>query len=288
MTRNSSRRAKAAGLVIAALAPAAPAAAQDAPAAPKPWSDVAEFSYVATAGNAEASTLGFKNTLGRKWERSAFELKAGGIRAEATTTTRTVVAGPAIDETSSTSLTAESYFLNGRFDRKIGDRVFWFAGVGWDRNRFAGIQNRYSGAGGVGNTWVDTETTQFRTDYAVTFTRQEDIAAPAGADDTFLGVRFSWKYVHKFGAVTTYGNDLSLDDNLDDTTDFRADMTNSVAVAMSARLALKVSLQVLYDNQPSFESIADPGDLLPPAGPTALAELDDLDTVFTSSLVISF
>ncbi len=65
-------------------------------------------------------------------------------------------------------------------------------------------------------------------------------------------------------------------------------MTNWLTVTMSARLALKVSLQWLYDHEPSFESITDPTDLLPPSGPTASARLDDLDTIFTASLVANF
>lgn len=253
------------------------------------WTDAAEFSFVATAGNSETSTFGFKNSLARVWEKSSFELKAGGIRGESTTKSRSVdPLNPVIVETSTTHLTAENYFLNGRYDRKITTRFFWYSGAGWDRNRFAGIQNRYSGVGGVGNVWVDADRVKFRTDYALSYTKQENVVKVAGVHDSFLGVRLSSKFLHKLGAVTSYGNDLVVDENLDETSDFRADMTNWVTVSMSARLALKVSLQWLYDNEPSFESIADPGDLLPPLGPTASAQLDDLDTVFTASLVANF
>lgn len=262
--------------------------AAEAAARPDRWTDVAEFSFVATAGNSEASTLGFKNALARAWEKSSFELKAGAVRGESTRTTRTVVAGPVISETSTTDLTAENYFLNGRHDRKITTRFFWYTGAGWDRNRFAGVDNRYSGVGGVGNVWLDADRVKFRTDYALSYTRQENVVEVAGADDSFLGARLSSRFLHKLGAVTAYGNDLVVDENLDETSDFRADMTNWVTVSMSARLALKVSLQWLYDNEPSFESIADPGDLLPPLGPTASAQLDDLDTIFTASLVANF
>ena len=262
--------------------------AAEAAAKPDRWTDVAEFSFVATAGNSEASTLGFKNTLARAWEKSSFELKAGAVRGESTRTTRTVVAGPAISETSTTDLTAENYVFNGRYDRKITERFFWYTGAGWDRNRFAGVDNRYSGVGGVGNIWLDADRVKFRTDYALSYTKQENVVEVAGADDSFLGARLSSKFLHKLGAVTTFGNDLVVDENLDETSDFRADMTNWVTVSMSARLALKVSLQWLYDNEPSFESIADPGDLLPPLGPTASAQLDDLDTIFTASLVANF
>jgi len=269
---------------VAAMLLATPSAAADDK--DEGWQDKAEFSYVATSGNTETNTLGFKNKLWRKWTNSAFELNAGGIRVETTTTTRFAtgtVTNYDVHESSSTDLTAESYFLNGRYDRKITEKFFWFAGAGWDRNTFAGIDNRYTGFGGVGNQWVDTEKVKFRTDYSLTYTKEDDVVSDPNFDDTFLGARFSWTYFHKFGENTTYGNDLVINENLDETSDWRGDMTNWVSVAMNSRLALKVSLQWLYDNDPSLELI----DLL---GTTqqVTAELDELDTVFTASVVVNF
>ena len=258
------------------------------------FTDSAEFSYVATAGNSQTATLGFKNTLGRKWGKSAFELKAGGVRAQTTTRTRTAV-GPdstnfTVFESEDTALSAESYFLGGRYDRKLSLRVFWFGGGGWSRNRFSGIQNRYEAAGGVGNIWADSDRVKFRTDYALSYTREDDVVASPGVKDSFAGFRFSWKLERKIGDTTTYGNELILDENLDDTSDLRGNMVNSLAVSMTRRLALKISLQSLYDHQPAFREI----DLLAPPPPggaktgTVLDELDSLDTIFTASLVVNF
>ena len=250
------------------------------------WSDTAELSFVATGGNAESSSLGFKNTLTRRWEISLFTLHAAGVRIESKgddfavgDPVNFVVVEP------SKETTAENYKLDGRFHRKISDRLYWHTGAGWDRNRFSGVDNRYSAQGGVGNIWRDSEDLKFRTDYAVTYTRQEDTD---GTENDFGGLRFSWTYLNEFGQSTTYENRLILDENLDETDDFRADMTNSVAVSMTERLALKVSLQLLYDNMPSFTDLElfDPAGA--PTGTTVSVELDELDTVFTTSLVVDF
>jgi hypothetical protein len=278
-------------LAAVAAAAAAPARAEETPKRDG-WTDVAEFSVVATGGNAETSTLGFKNTLGRAWDGSSFELKAGGVRAQVTAITRFAVGTDpsrfTVVETTTTDRTAENYHLNGRFDRKLTDASFWFVGGGWDRNRFAGIQNRYAAVAGVGNVWVQRDAVRFRTDYAITVTRQEDVIEAPDVDDTFAGLRFSWKYVRKFGAAATYGNDLVIDENLSATSDYRADMVNWVAVSLNRRLALKVSLQWLYDHRPAFQTIDlfDPMDPVTPIG-TVLVALDELDTVFTASLVIN-
>ena len=62
-------------------------------------------------------------------------------------------------------------------------------------------------------------------------------------------------------------------------------MTNSIAVGINSRLALKVSLQWLYNNFPALEEI----DLLgAEEGATVMARKEKLDTIFSTSLVISF
>lgn len=261
------------------------------------WKDTAEFSYVVTAGNSETSTFGFKNTLSRAWDRSSMTFKAGGIRAESTTIRNLIAVGSDedfdVDFDEETNTTAENYFLSGRYDHKVSDRFFWFTGAGWDRNRPAGIENRYIARGGVGNIWIDEDRIKFKTDYSLSYTDQEDVVEVEGVDASFLGASFSWAYLHKFGANTTYENFLVLDANLEESSDWRGDMVNSVAVAMNSRLALKLSLQWLYDNSPSFQEVgrydvAPIGPPFPDPDGFVLVELDDLDTVFTASLVVNF
>ena len=257
------------------------------------WHDTAEFSFVATSGNSETQTLGFKDKLWRKWGPHAFELNAGGVRVETTDVSRTAFGTSGdfeVVENEDSEVTAENYYLNGRYDRKITDQFFWFAGVGWDRNEFAGIENRYSGVGGVGNIWKDTEHLKFRTDYAATYTKQEDVLENPDPDfdDTFVGLRVSWAYSHQFFASTVYTNDFAVDENLVETSDYRASMINAVSVAINKRLALKVSHQILYDHEPSFEEV----DLFDTPGGTLIGtvavQLDEVDTIFNTSLVVNF
>jgi hypothetical protein len=209
------------------------------------------------------------------------------VRARSTATTWSVnQTTGAIDKESTTTVAAENYYLNGRYDRNITEKLFWYAGAGWERNLPAGIESKYWEAGGLGNIWSDTETVKFRTDYSVTYSQEKDVVEPPDFNGNFLGARFSWVYLHKFGANTTYGNDFTVDENLDKTTDYRGDMTNWVAVTMSQRLALKVSLQWLYRHEPSFTEAPDPGNVS--AANPDLVQLDSLDSIFMASLVMKF
>ncbi|HYV84930.1 MAG TPA: DUF481 domain-containing protein [Patescibacteria group bacterium] len=269
---------------------------------PKPpipkWSDTAELGFVATTGNSQTSTFGLKNSLVREHDKSRFEVKLGGIRVTTTDRSLFAVGTPTdfegIDGDPKT--TAESYYLNGRYDRKITEKFFWFGGAGWDRNEPAGIQNRYTVGAGVGNIWIDVPRRNWRTDYAVTGTREDDVVEPPDFNDTFAGVRVSSKFTQKFGPQDSgaYVNDTAVDENLSDTSDWRVNMTNSVALNMSTRIALKVSLQWLYDNVPAFKSVDlfgaqdAQGNPINPAGIKVPVEADNLDTIFTTALVIKY
>jgi putative salt-induced outer membrane protein YdiY len=255
------------------------------------WSDSAELTYVLTTGNSETTSLGFKNTLMRTWERALFKSRIAAVRAETTFVTRRDATGSRTDfvvnEEERTETTAETYFIDGRYDRKITDRFFWYALASWFRNQPAGIQDRYVGAAGVGNIWFEHEDLKFSTDYGATITKQEDVDPVPGVDDTFPGLRFHWYYLNQWGKNTTYENELYLDLNVDETSDWRGSNDNSLTVAMSERLGIKLGLTFLYQNEPAVEFIPLTGPGVP-AGTTVPFQLDKLDTIFTTALVMNF
>ncbi|MDX1999431.1 MAG: DUF481 domain-containing protein [Thermoanaerobaculia bacterium] len=262
------------------------------------WTDQAELTYVATSGNAEATTLGLRNLLNHTGASSLFTFEAAALRADSTTRSFTARLGPVdeviVTESSDTEVTAEKYLARLRYERTLSGQFYGFVGAGWEQNELAGIHSRTSAVAGVGRVWFDGDTAKFKTDLGATWTREEPTVFRRGVPRGFAkaqdfgGLRFTWGYLRKFGSnkTTTYTNDLIVDANLDDTDDLRADMINALAVAMTDRLALKVAHQLLYDHQPGFRVIPI-GTTTPPIG-FVTRELDDLDTVVTVALVVNF
>ncbi|MEE8367844.1 MAG: DUF481 domain-containing protein [Thermoanaerobaculia bacterium] len=253
------------------------------------WSDQAELTYLATSGNVNAETLGFRNTLIRHWSRGRATLEAGAVRAEDTRKSRTAVLLPSgriqIDEATSTELTAESYFLRGRYDREFSERLFWFLGTGWEQNDFAGIDRRVSSVGGVGIKWYEKGDEFFNTDVGITLTDERDVS---GSSRTFAGARFSWSFAARWTATTLFESQLKLNQNLEDFSDSRADLINSVAVAMTSRLAVKLSLHLLFDTQPAFETLEVVNEMGQATGEVIALELEQLDSIVNASLAVSF
>ncbi len=248
------------------------------------WTDVAEFTFVQTAGNASSSTFGLKNTLDRALENGAFKLSIGGVRTSSTQRSTEATGTPGnFTPVESSGVTAANYFARARYDRSVSENAYVFAGSGWNRNTFAGIENRYNFVSGAGRAWRDSETLRFKTDVGVTYTIQDDVIPTPGASDGFFGLTASWDYLNQITETTQFTSELIVDENLKDTEDLRADFTNSIAVAISDQLALKTSLQLLFDNQPALEQFTLRGTTT-----QVTRELEKVDSVFTVALVVNF
>ncbi|MDH3785156.1 MAG: DUF481 domain-containing protein, partial [Acidobacteriota bacterium] len=160
------------------------------------WKDTAELSLVATSGNSESETFGFSNTLLHLWDNAEFQFLATGLKAESTSFDRYAVGVDPMNfttfEDSTTNETAENYLLSASYSREITESFSWLAGAGWDRNRFAGIDNRITVFGGVRNVWRDDDKVKFRTNYLLTYTDQEDVVPNPALEDSFLGAQVGW------------------------------------------------------------------------------------------------
>lgn len=255
------------------------------------WFDEAELSLIATRGNSEATSFGLANRLERRWPRATFSFLVSALRAESTDTTRTAV-GPAGDdyyvvETEDDRVDADRYRVGLGFEQTLRGRAYWNTGLGWERDRPAGIENRLTYGAGLGHLWVDTEERTFRTEYGLTVTDEEHVDAPS-LDDTYGGARLAARFRQKVGEHSEFVHETTFHDNLEDSSDYRAEMLNSIAVTMTERLALKVGLHWRYENEPSLEEVSREFPQGTPSGETVLVPLDELDSAFSASLVVRF
>ena len=289
------------------------------------WTNAADFSLVVTAGNSAAQTLGFSDHLRYAWPEARFSFDATGVQSDTSDDRYFVVpAGqqfpvggkppnvtPTLVKPEPTS-DVRNYLIGGRYDKDITKRFFWNAGASWDHNKDAGIVSRYIAFAGIGNNWVDTARRRFLTDYGVSYTDRKEEEPDPEKERRFGGLRLGWYYTEHFNQSTTLDSIFSSNTNLTDTTDTSISTTNSVSVAMTSHLSLKASVQWLFENEPALETDLDvvafvdvvnpdgvPGSgdeffRTQPSGGvklvvgTADARRDKLDTIFRTSLVVSF
>ena len=253
-----------------------------------PWAATAEVSYVVTGGNTSTSALSLGFSVTRKWTNDTVLLKSYILTSDARTTTRT--AQGTIDdfdilEDTITRKVAESYLFSGQYDRRISKKLVGQAGISWDRNRFAGVDDRIIATTGFGYNWVERPRTVIKTSAGLTYSIRQYVGQ---STNSFAGFRFSITADQKIFEASSLSTLFVFDDSLNKTSDWRFDWLNSVSASISKSMALKISLRMLYTNIPALQDLP----LIDPVGdPTGLFvpfPLKKFDTLLTTSLVINF
>jgi putative salt-induced outer membrane protein YdiY len=275
-------------LALLVIGPAALRAQEQKKGLFGPWAATAEVSYVVTGGNTSTSALSLGTTFSRKWTKDSLHFKGYILTSNATTTSRTAQ-GTEDDfdvlTTETTRKVAENYILAGQYDRAVTDGLQGQAGLSWDRNRFAGVENRVIVTTGFGYDWVNKKRTQLKTSAGLTYTMRQYV----GHDpESFAGFRLSVNGDQKILDSSSLSTLFIFDDNLNKAPDWRFDWANSATASISKALALKVILRTLYTNVPALQSLPLIDDLGQPTGLTVPYPLKKLDMFLTTSLVINF
>ncbi|MDE2661729.1 MAG: DUF481 domain-containing protein [Gemmatimonadota bacterium] len=255
------------------------------------WNYSAELSLLFTSGNSTVRTFGLGGTARREWAGGEISFRAGGLRTESGTTRRVAV-GTEEDFTVTSDAdpkpTAENYFLRGEYERSFSDHVHLTTGAAWERNTFAGFESRLSLVGGIGNLWVETETTRLKSDYGITFTAQNDVVDDPEKSSGFGGVRVSTDFRRRLTPTASLESVLILDENLTDAADLRADFATSLAVDINSSLAVKTGLRLVWDNVPALTRAPLERPAGTPTGTTVLVPRHKLDSTLTIALVANF
>lgn len=265
--------------------------AQDEDPARQRWVFKGELTSVASRGNSEALTLGLGSTIRRRYESNAWRFEAGAVRVETGRISRRAVgtAGDfSVTKDVNTEKTAESLFARGRHERTVSSNFFVYGGVDWLRNTFAGIDSRFLIAVGGGYGWVDSDRTRFSTDFAGTYTFEEDVVENPFVDTKFAGVRAGFELWRQVSSSSEFESKLVADLNLNETEDRRVDFANSLSVAVNDVIALKPSVTFSWKNLPALTTVPLFTSGGVDTGTTVQVPLEKLDTLFTLALVLTF
>ena len=263
--------------------------AADAPK--KPWTDVAEFGFVMTTGNAEGTNLAFSNKFKYAWSNAELTFDAAALHAESTTRdiTNPPPYGTAV-VTDTTATTASSYGLALMYRQNISERFYWYTAASWYQNFFSGIDDRYIASGGVGYTFVKDARNLLKGELGLDYTRQVPLAPPppdVTKTDDFFGLRGYLGYEFKISEKSKLTEDLNLFSNFDTSNAWRVNSVTALTAGFTDNLALKVSYTVLYSNEP-LQKYIEPAAGAPLGTPNALYTFDSTDTILAVALVVNF
>lgn len=260
--------------------------------AKKPWTNSTKLSLVSTDGNSNSQTLGFANEFNYEFESANFEWKVAGVSVETTKINRRAIGSVDdfdVDEDKSNGRTAENYTVSMKYDHKISETVFWFAGLNWKKDQFAGIQSKSGLAAGLGNVVIKNEKTTLKVDYGLQANRQEDVFESPDSTKDFAAARISSKWQQRLSKSANFTQEFSGETNLEESSDIVLQMENKVAARINNYMSLDLGLKLLHDAEPAFIGLKlYEDDQSTTSIGTVPFQKEKLDTTFTSSFSINF
>jgi putative salt-induced outer membrane protein len=215
------------------------------------WSDQAELSFANTTGNTRTTSLAGKNLLTYKFTpKLAGSWKLGGLYSEDKGQT-----------------TAENYATELRFDYLYTERIYQYAIAGWNKDRFAGIDQRYYGGIGAGDKFLLGPRHFLVGEAGLNYTKED---YTDGTDSGFLTGRAFAKYEYAISKKNRFVQSLEYLYDFSDSAHYRLNSETALVAALNETFSLKAGYIVRYDHKPV------------PAG------LKRTDTVMSMALVADF
>jgi putative salt-induced outer membrane protein len=213
-------------LVLSIIAPAL--TAQET--APKPVQFTGDIGYVNTAGNTDISTLNIGEKLDYNLTHVTFKHFFSLVYGET-------------DGNTTTSL----WRTGVRADYALSSRLALFTSLGFDRNRFAGIQRRFEEGVGLGFKAIAEEKNKLEFEAGIAVTQQR---STTDVDDNFTSARAAGTFQHNFTPTAFFQQMVEVLPNLELSEDLRVNSETSLVAPLSKRFAVKLSYVIRYDKLP--------------------------------------
>ena len=214
------------GLIVAVSA-----FADETPPGPaKPWKNESEFSFVSANGNTKSTTTSGKDTLTYTISKTSLQLTGGGLGAR-----------------SAGSVVAEQYNAAEKVSYNVTERDYLFERFGWDKDRFAGIRNRYDSSVGIGRTLLKRDNDTLLSEIGGGYISEKRIHAN---DNDFATGRGYLKYTHTISPTANFSQDAEYVQSLKEGKDSRIKTETAIIAALSTHLSLKASYVWKYVGAP--------------------------------------
>jgi putative salt-induced outer membrane protein len=196
----------------------------------RPWEFSLGLSYLATSGNTDTKTGGLDLSYKHNFDPWGLEVAGSYLKAEA-------------DGIESANRT----FLGVRGTRALGEKWGLFVGASMLQDEFAGLDSRTLVDAGVTYKAIASEQHSLAFDLGAAWTSEDYVD---GGSNEYVSGLAGLTYEWKVSASAKLTERLLFMPSFEESDDWRTVSDTSLEAAISAKLAVKLGFQYLYDNVP--------------------------------------
>jgi putative salt-induced outer membrane protein len=204
----------------------------------KKWKNATEASVVSANGNSRTQSTSVKNTFGYEWSKeTTFEL-----------------IGQALGASSESDVTAENYLVSEKVTLKLVEKTYIYEKFAWDKDRFAGIANRYDASVGLGRILLDLAKDKLKMELGGGYVNEERTEA---SRNDFASGRAYGQYEHLFSETAKFTQDGEYLHNFDNSKAYRLKTETALIASITTHVSLKTSFQWKRNAVPPPNTVKD-------------------------------
>ena len=155
--------------------------------------------------------------------------------------------------------TANSQLLRGRADYAFTGRLSGYGFVGYERNRFAGIDHRTDEGLGLALAAWRAAKNELDVEAGAGLVQEHLLPDPqidVTVTDNFVSGRAAIRFKHLFNKATYFQQALEFLPNFERSTDYRINSESALVAPLSSHFALKASYLIKYNHAPPSPALA--------------------------------
>jgi putative salt-induced outer membrane protein YdiY len=219
----------------------------------KRWANQTELTLIQTKGNSEVETFQFKNKLTNNYtETFQSELKLDSFYSS--------------DEEATT---AERYSAEGRMNYKLGSKFSAALNLGWKRDVFKGVYNRYSVGPILTYRFIDGPNHFFKTEANLDYVFEEYTQE---TEDDFLSTGLLAAYEWVLSDKVKFAQSVKAVRDFKRKESYQIESITALITKLNTYFSIKTGYQINHDTDPVSKD----------------EELEKTDTILTVALVADF
>lgn len=152
------------------------------------------------------------------------------------------------DSNGNDNTTTDNWFITGKYDYFLSEKVYWFTALRVERDRIADLDLRVTPSTGLGYQWVESDEMNFFTEAGLAWVYED--YSNAGSNDYFAA-RLAYHFDKKINDKVDFIHNLEYVPSLENINEFNLNTDAGIRVAMTEKLFTDFKFEWRYDSEPA-------------------------------------
>lgn len=144
--------------------------------------------------------------------------------------------------------TTDNWFLAGKYDYFINEKLYWFTGARIERDRIADLDLRFTPSAGLGYQWHESEVWNFNTEAGLAWVYED---FENDDSNSYFAARFAYHYDRAINDKVKFIHNLEYIPSIEDIEEFNLNTDAGLRIALTDQMFNELKVEWRHDSEPA-------------------------------------